>query len=231
MPLLTKLGCNQGACHGGQHGKGGFKLSLLGFEPDVDFTAIVKSAEERRITPFAPEESLLLQKPTRAVAHGGGKKLDVDSPAYRLLVEWLEQGTPGPRDDDPRVAGIKVYPEHRIMQPDQEQRLVVVATRSDGSECDVTNDARFDTLNEGVATAGPSGLARTVGKGEANIMVRYQGHAAMARLTVPFAREKPFDFPVGNIIDAQAAAAGASWGWFRRPYAPTPSSSAARCST
>ena len=64
VPLLTKLGCNQGACHGGQHGKGGFKLSLLGFEPEVDFTAIVKSAEERRVTPFAPEESLLLLKPT-----------------------------------------------------------------------------------------------------------------------------------------------------------------------
>src|SRR5262249_31954872 len=43
-PRLTKLGCNQGACHGSQHGKGGFKLSLLGFEPDADYTAIVKSA-------------------------------------------------------------------------------------------------------------------------------------------------------------------------------------------
>ena len=64
VPLLTKLGCNQGACHGGQHGKGGFKLSLLGFEAEPDHTAIVKSAEGRRVTPFAPEESLLLLKPT-----------------------------------------------------------------------------------------------------------------------------------------------------------------------
>ena len=205
VPLLTKLGCNQGACHGGQHGKGGFKLSLLGFEPEVDFTAIVKSAEERRITPFAPEESLLLLKPTLAVAHGGGKKMEVDSPAYRLLTLWLEQGAPGPRDEDPRVVGIKVKPEHRLMEPGQEQQLAVVAALSDGSESDVTRDARFDTLNEGVATVRPSGLAKTVGKGEANIMVRYQGQAAMARLTVPFAREKPFQFPTGNIIDARAA--------------------------
>ena len=127
VPLLTKLGCNQGACHGGQHGKGGFKLSLLGFEPDVDFTAIVKSAEERRVTPFAPEESLLLLKPTLAVAHGGGKKMEVDSPAYRLLTLWLEKGAPGPRDDDPRVVGIKVYPDHRLMEPGQEQQLAVIA--------------------------------------------------------------------------------------------------------
>ena len=217
MPLLTKLGCNQGACHGGQHGKGGFKLSLLGFEPDVDFTAIVKSAEERRITPFAPEESLLLLKPTLAVAHGGGKKMEVDSPAYRLLTLWLEQGAPGPRDDDPRVVGIKVYPDHRLMEPGQDQQLAVIATLSDGSESDVTRDARFDTLNEGVATVRPSGLAKTVGKGEANIMVRYQGQAAMARLTVPFAREKAFDFPTGNIIDAKAAAR-----WRELGLAPSP---------
>jgi hypothetical protein len=205
VPLLTKLGCNQGACHGGQHGKGGFKLSLLGFEPEVDFTAIVKSAEERRVTPFAPEESLLLLKPTLAVAHGGGKKMEVDSPAYRLLTLWLEQGAPGPREEDPRVIGIKVFPEHRLMEPGQEQQLAVIAALSDGSETDVTRDARFDTLNEAVATVRPAGLAKTVGKGEANIMVRYQGQAAMARLTVPFAREKPFLFPTGNIIDARAA--------------------------
>ena len=206
VPLLTKLGCNQGACHGSQHGKGGFKLSLLGFEPDVDFTAIVKSAEGRRITPFAPEESLLLLKPTLAVAHGGGKKMEVDSPGYRLLTLWLEQGAPGPRDDDPRVVGIKVSPDHRLMEPGQEQQLAVTAVFSDGSQTEVTRDARFDTLNEGVATVRPSGLAKTIGKGEANIMVRYQGHAAMARMTVPFAREKPFDFASHNMIDASAAA-------------------------
>ena len=95
-PVLTKLGCNQGACHGSQHGKGGFKLSLLGFEPEADYTAIVKSAEARRVTPFAPEESLLLLKPTLAVAHGGGKRMEAGSPAYRLLTLWLENGAPGP---------------------------------------------------------------------------------------------------------------------------------------
>ena len=68
-PLLTRLGCNQGACHGSQHGKGGFKLSLLGFEPEFDHAQIVKSAEGRRVTPFAPEESLLLKKPIMDVAH------------------------------------------------------------------------------------------------------------------------------------------------------------------
>jgi hypothetical protein len=206
VPLLTKLGCNQGACHGSQHGKGGFKLSLLGFEPEVDYASIVKSAEERRVTPFAPEESLVLLKPTLSVAHGGGRRMEVDSPAYMLLEQWLMEGAPGPRDDDPRVVGLKVRPERRLTEPGQEQQLKVIAAFSDGSDRDVTADARFDTLNEGVATVRPSGLARTVGNGEANIMVRYQGRAAIARLTVPFAREKPFEFPSRNIIDVKAAA-------------------------
>jgi hypothetical protein len=206
IPALTKLGCNQGACHGSQHGKGGFKLSLLGFEPESDYIAIVKSAGERRVTPFAPEESLLLLKPTLAVAHGGGRRFEPGSPIHKLLLEWLETGTPGPRDNDPRVESLAVYPERRLMEPGQKQQLAVLATLSDGSQRDVTAAARFDTLNEGVATVRPAGLARTVGRGEANIMVRYQGRAAMARLTVPFGRTKAFDFPTGNIIDVKAAA-------------------------
>ncbi len=206
VPALTKLGCNQGACHGSQHGKGGFKLSLLGFEPEADFTAIVKSARERRVTPFAPEESLLLLKPTLSVAHGGGRRLEKDSPAYRLLVQWLEQGVPGPRDDDPRVVGLKVYPESRLMEPGQDQHLAVLASLSDGSERDVTAEARFDTLNEAVATIRPGGLAKTVGRGVANIMVRYQGYSAIARVSVPFSRPRSFDFPSTNILDAKAAA-------------------------
>jgi Protein of unknown function (DUF1549)/Protein of unknown function (DUF1553) len=216
-PVLTKLGCNQGACHGSQHGKGGFRLSLLGFEPEADYTSIVKSAEARRVTPFAPEESLLLLKPTLAVAHGGGKKMEAGSPAYRLLTLWLERGAAGPRDDDPRVIGLKVYPEHRVMKTGEEQHLAVMATLSDGSERDVTADARFDTLNEAVASVRPSGLARTIGRGEANVMVRYQGRAAMARLTVPFATEVPFDFPSRNILDIKAAAK-----WRELGLAPSP---------
>ncbi len=206
IPILTKLGCNQGACHGSQHGKGGFKLSLLGFEPESDYISIVKSAEQRRVTPFAPEESLILLKPTLAVAHGGGKRLDSGSDAYKLLALWLEQGAPGPRDDDPRVVDLKVYPLRRLMEAGQEQRFTVVATSSDGSERDVTDSARFDTLNEGVATITPGGIAKTVGRGEAHIMVRYLGRAAMARLTVPFGREKAFEFNSNNVVDIKAAA-------------------------
>ena len=206
VPVLTKLGCNQGSCHGSQHGKGGFRLSLLGFEPGPDHTQIVKSAEGRRVTPFAPEESLLLLKPMLAVAHGGGKRLAPDSPEYDLIKLWLEQGAPGPVEADPTVTALAVLPDRRVMEPNQEQRLVVLATLSDGTRRDVTAQAKFDTLNEGVAKVGPTGTARAVGQGETNIMVRYQGHAAMARLSVPYAHDKAFDFPARNVLDIKAAA-------------------------
>jgi hypothetical protein len=206
VPILTKLGCNQGACHGAQHGKGGFKLSLLGFEPAPDHTAIVKSAEGRRATPFSPEASLLLLKPTLAVAHGGGKKLEPGSPEYDLIRLWLEQGAPGPASDDPTVASIRVFPDQRLLEPGGEQSLVVVATWTDGSTRDVTDQAKFDTLNEGVAKVDHTGKARTVGQGATNILVRYQGHASLARMIVPYAREKPFAFAARNFIDEKAAA-------------------------
>jgi hypothetical protein len=205
IPVLTKLGCNQGACHGAQHGKGGFKLSLLGFEPEPDYDQIVKSAEGRRVCLSFPVESLLLLKPTRAIAHGGGKRLVPGSREERILMRWLEQGAPPPRDDDPMTVGLTVEPPQRRLQPDQTQRLAVTALMSDGTRRDITGDARFDTLSEGIATVRPDGLARAVGRGETNIMVRYQGHAAMARLTIPFGPPLPFTFEPRNVLDEKAA--------------------------
>ena len=216
MPILTKLGCNQGACHGGQHGKGGFRLSLLGFEPALDHTQIVKSAEGRRVTPFAPEESLLLLKPTLALAHGGGKRLEPESPEYDLIRLWLEQGAPEPADADPSVTSVAVFPDRRVMESGDAQRLVAVATLSDGTQRDVTARAKFDALNEAVAKVDAAGLTKAVGQGESNVLVRYQGHAALARVTVPFG-QRSFAFPAKNVIDEKAAAKWRSLG-----LAPSP---------
>jgi hypothetical protein len=216
-PALTRLGCNSGSCHGSQHGKGGFKLSLLGFEAEPDHTAIVKSAGGRRVTPFDPEESLLLLKPTLGVAHGGGKRLDPASADYELIRLWLEQGAKGPAETDPTVKGVAVLPDRRVMQPGQGQRLVVIASMSDGTERDVTDHARFDSLNEGVVKVEPDGVARISGQGESNVMVRYQGYSAMARLTVPYASERPFDFAPRNVVDEKAAAK-----WRALGLAPSP---------
>src|SRR6185295_4415545 len=75
MPVLTKIGCNGGSCHGALNGQAGFKLSLFGYEPEADYEMIVHKHEGRRLNLSAPQNSLLLQKPAFRVKHGGGKLL------------------------------------------------------------------------------------------------------------------------------------------------------------
>src|ERR1017187_9569952 len=94
MPLFSKYGCNSAGCHGKASGQNGFKLSVFGFDPEADYNALVKEARGRRIFPAALEQSLLLHKPTGTIPHGGGRRIEVGSPDYVLLHEWLKQGTP-----------------------------------------------------------------------------------------------------------------------------------------
>ncbi len=219
VPLLTKLGCNQGACHGSQHGKGGFKLSLLGFEPEADYIAIVKSAEERRVTPFAPEESLLLLKPTLAVAHGGGKRMEVGSPAYRLLTLWLEEGRRDLATTIRASSALKVYPEHRLMEPGQEQHLVVVGhARAMGPSATSPRDARFDTLERRRGDGPALGAGQDDRQGRGQYHGPLPGPAAMARLTVPFAGRATVRVSRRQTSStSRPPRSGASWGWFPSP--------------
>src|SRR5687768_10503582 len=77
VPILTKASCNTGACHAkAGTGQRGFRLSLLGFEPQEDYEHIVKEGKGRRVFPPAPEQSLLVMKASNATPHGGGKKLE-----------------------------------------------------------------------------------------------------------------------------------------------------------
>ena len=94
VPLLTRLQCNSGGCHGKATGQNGFRLSLLGFEPDLDHTALVSEARGRRLFPAVPNRSLLLTKATGVVPHGGGRRLDVGSDDYRMLHNWIAAGAP-----------------------------------------------------------------------------------------------------------------------------------------
>src|SRR6516225_4113203 len=103
VPVFTKLGCNSGGCHGKASGQNGFKLSLLGFDPEVDYAALTREGRGRRVLPAAPDGSLLLRKPTGVVAHGGGKRLDPSSSDFRLLRRWIRSGMPFGNASDARV--------------------------------------------------------------------------------------------------------------------------------
>lgn len=185
-PILSKLGCNQGACHASQHGKGGFVLSVFGFEPDKDRDMLARDRDQRRIDFVQPENSLFLQKPTMRVAHGGGKRLREGSVDYQMLVAWIRGGAPKPRDQAPKVTKLFVWPAQRLGTVGMNQQLRVDATYSNGETRDVTAWARFDSMDDGVLNVSPAGVVRTIGKGQAPVMVRFEGQAAISVFVVPF---------------------------------------------
>jgi hypothetical protein len=201
-PILTKAGCNQGACHGAQHGRGGFRLSLLGFDPLFDYTQMVQSAEGRRVVLSDPERSILLAKPVLAMEHGGGEKLKINSADYATLRQWLAEGAAPPSADDPTVQKIVVYPPARTLVPGEAQQLAVTAIWSDGRREDVTPLAQYDALSDTVAKVTPTGLVMAQAAGETHIMVRFGGQATVAQVTLPFARIAPYPaLPKNNFID------------------------------
>jgi hypothetical protein len=104
VPIFTKLGCNSGGCHGKASGQNGFRLSLLGFEPALDYETLVNEGRGRRLFPAAPERSLLLMKATAKVPHGGGRKLEPGSHEYRVIERWIAGGMPFGKESDPTVA-------------------------------------------------------------------------------------------------------------------------------
>ena len=186
LPILSKAGCNAGACHASQYGKGGFKLSVFAFEPSNDYEAIVRDRAGRRVNMIQPEASLLLLKPTMEVAHGGNKRFDRDSIDYRILHAWLASGADAPGKDDPEVSKIEITPQRRVGEPGFTQQLRVTATYSDGRTADVTALCQYDSMDEGVAAVHESGFVKALGRGQAPIMVRFRGQAEISMAVVPF---------------------------------------------
>ena len=107
IPVLTKAGCNSGACHGAAAGKNGFGLTLRGYDPAADYDTITRQAGGRRVNKLEPAKSLILLKPTETVPHMGGKRFEAGSPEYDMLSRWIASGMPAPATTDPRAGGAR----------------------------------------------------------------------------------------------------------------------------
>jgi len=186
VPVFTKNSCNSGGCHGKASGQNGFKLSLLGFEPLEDYEHLVKEGRGRRLFPAAPDRSLLLTKAAGVVPHGGGARVELGTPGYRVLRRWVEQGMPLGKPEDPTVVKIEVFPTQRTLGGNSEQQLICVASYSDGSTRDVTNMAQFDPNDPEMASCSPLGLVKTNElTGAVAIMARFQGQVSVFRAMIP----------------------------------------------
>jgi Protein of unknown function (DUF1553)/Protein of unknown function (DUF1549) len=208
MPVITRLGCNACACHAKPAGQAGFKLSVFGYDPKSDYRAIVKDERGRRIFPAAPEESLILKKPTLTVEHGGGLRLRPESDAYRLLLSWIRQGMPYQREGEPSLVGVEVDPKERRYVKREVRPLKVTAKFSDGSTRDVTALSEFASTEKELAKVDESGVVR-VGEvpGEGVIIARYMGRVDVSRITIPPEKTLPdslyASLPANNFIDTR----------------------------
>jgi hypothetical protein len=205
MPILSKAGCNGGGCHGAIAGKAGFRLSLFGYDPQSDYLTITRDARGRRIDLAEPGASLLLTKPTTALAHKGGKRLDVGSEEYRILAAWIEAGCPGPRADEKRLVGIDLAPAESTVAVGEKLAVAVTARYDDGSTRDVTRWARFTSADETVAAVDPTGSVTVVGHGKGALTAWFSSQIAVASVIAPFPHAvSAADYaaaPRANLID------------------------------
>src|SRR5262249_41599472 len=202
--LLSKAGCNQGACHGNLNGKGGFKLSLRGEDPTFDHTALSRDQFGRRANPFRPDESLLLQKPAMLVPHEGGRRFLPDSPEYATLRDWIAAGMPSDPPGTPALTKLTVTPaEQVVVAPADHVRLQGTAAFADGSTRDVTRLACYDLSSVSVASVEADGEVKKEQDGETTVQIRYLNQQAAARLA--FVPTRPDfrwpDLPEKNFVD------------------------------
>jgi hypothetical protein len=203
--VLSKTGCNMGACHGAAAGKNGFRLSLRGYDPEGDYLTLTRQARGRRIVPHDPGRSLLLTKPTGAIPHKGGLRFREDSLEYRVISEWIAQGQPGPTPEDPKITQLEILPKAVRLSTGDKQSLVVRAHFSDGHVEDVTRWAKYTSTNHTACSVDDSGQVTVTGSGEGAIVAWYLAHNVVATVTVPYAQAvSPEAFtiaPDANLID------------------------------
>ncbi|MFK7779493.1 MAG: DUF1549 domain-containing protein [Gimesia sp.] len=205
-PMFSRFNCNGGSCHGKQRGQGGFQLSMFAYDPEFDYGALIKESRGRRVSPLAPDQSLVLLKGAGKIPHGGGKKLPANSRYYEIFEQWITEGASRAVADTPKLLKISAEPTQRIMQPKTKQQMVVTAHYSDGSTRDITDLAEYASSESVYVSVDEDGLV-TAGSlmGEASIMARYLGNFASLSVTVPSKNTVPDSFyvklPRNNFID------------------------------
>ncbi len=202
IPVFTKHGCNAGACHGAAIGRGGFKLSLYGGDPESDFEAVVRQVNGRRVNLSKPDLSLIFLKPAEYVEHGGGTVFDDDSESAQLLIDWIKQGAGNESQRD--LTSVEIAPKRHVAKSLGEPvALRAVAHYSDGTSRDVTRWTIFkaeDTsaveINDSLSTVGERAgvrgqqVARVLRRGRHIVVARYLSKVVPIEMVVPLADSK-----------------------------------------
>lgn len=211
QPILTKTGCNNGACHAKPGGRNGFELSVFGYDPASDYRQIVHEGRGRRIFPPQPERSLLLLKPTQEILHEGGKVLDPGSPFHQQIIDWMNQGMRYQNEQDPLLTHISLHPEGGRLSKSTSFHSMVQAHYDDGSIRDVSHLAEWQSSDKDILIVEEDGLATTGDREGTVVMIaRFSGMLDETRWTVPREHESRqlasrfAQLPPHNLIDELA---------------------------
>lgn len=205
VPTLAKVGCSSGGCHGKAEGQNGFRLSVFGSDPQFDFDALVKQGRGRRIQPAAPERSLLLRKATGELPHGGGQRLVEGDHRYLRVLRWIAEGASWHAAGDREIVRIEVEPSEFILSAHQQQQLRVTAIDRAGRQRCVTLESEYQSNADVIAEVDQGGLVQTTEvAGAAAVLVRFQGHVAVSRITHPQSNGSFPRPPEANFIDKLA---------------------------
>jgi len=195
IPLLGRLGCNGRACHGSFQGQGGFRLSMFGYDFEMDHENLTKG-EQPRINVESPENSLILNKPTSADEHEGGLRYEKDGWEYQLLRRWIKGGAKQRPDDAAVFVRLDVTPPEIVFQEEgEETQLTAIAVWSDGSREDVTCLARFESNDDAIADVAADGLVHATGKGDTHVIVFYDNGITPVPTMTPFLRFSDKEYP------------------------------------
>ncbi len=185
MGLLSKVGCNAGSCHGSFQGKNGFRLSLFGYEPAMDFANLTRDNLGRRVNTQKPDESLLLLKATGQTYHDGGMRFGKDGWVYNVFRAWIQNGAKWTRGSG-EIKELKVTPgDFALLSDSKPKQLVVTATFADGTTEDITPFCDFKISDDAIAAVSPFGLLTPRQPGDAGLTVLYRGSVKAIRVLVP----------------------------------------------
>ena len=204
VPLFSKLGCNNRACHGSFQGQNGFRLSLFGFEPTEDHRELLENdGDGIRVSPQDPTGSLVLFKPTHGDEHEGGERMKTDSWQYRMFRQWIIDGAKYDPEIELRITRFEVTPQEIVLnQTETKASLIATAYFSDGTMEDVTGLTVFSSNDDTVAAVSEAGHVTVSRTGDTAIVARYAGNVTSTQVLAPATGEAvpyPLTFPHNDI--------------------------------
>jgi len=192
IPLMGKLGCNGRACHGSFQGRGGFRLSLFGYDFKADHEAMT-GGEKPRVNLQHPDKSLVIQKPTSDLIHEGGQRYTKGSWEHHVFQRWIDGGA---KNDDSRQSdflGLDITPSEVVFSDKgQTTQLKVVARWADGTSEDVTPLCRFQSNDTQICEIDKVGRITAGEPGDTHVVVFYDNGV------VPIPVMRPVSDKVGS---------------------------------